>query len=97
MHAQLQVSRQAIALHGAFDHAQVVREFPGELFDIAHAIHALVEPPGEFRRDGLKGDFLIGDERQNDQQPGGVRGALVSSMETSVMNVSTPLTAAMRR
>ena len=70
MHAQLEVARKLVLAGGEGDHRQVVVEFLLELRQVAHVIHALVEAAGELRRDGLDGNLLIGDGRQNDEQLG---------------------------
>ena len=70
MHAQLEVARKLVLPGGVSDHGQVVVEFLLELREVANVIHAFVEAAGELRRNGLDGDLLIGDGRQNDEQLG---------------------------
>jgi hypothetical protein len=66
MHAELEVSRESVALHRKGDHAQAVLEFFAELLGVADIIDAFVKPTGEFRSDGLDWDLLIGDQGEDD-------------------------------
>ena len=68
VHTELQVIRQAVLGNRMGDHSEVVVEFLLELLQVAHVIHALVETPGELRRDGLQRHAFICQRRENDQK-----------------------------
>jgi hypothetical protein len=88
MHAQLQSPRQPILPDSVRDHRQVVELF-FELRRVAHIIHALVEAAENFGAMSDR-DSLARNRRQNTSSSGGVCGAVVSSIETSVTNSRRP-------
>jgi hypothetical protein len=81
---------KAVFLDGKCDDGEVFVELPLKLRRVADVIHALVETPGEFRRDGLQRNFLIAIAARMMSSSGGVCGLSVSSIETSVMNLPAP-------
>ena len=95
--AELQRGGQSVLLHRERNDGEVLVELPLELGDIAHIINALVEAARELGCDGLQGNPLVGERGEDDEQFGGVWGLSVSSIETSVMNLPSPLASAMWR
>ncbi len=68
--AELEVGGEAVAGDGPGDDGEVVVEFAFELGEVTDVIHALVEPAGELRRDGLDGDLFVGQGGEDDREGG---------------------------
>ena len=68
MHAQLEVARQPVALDCELDHREVLGELLLELRHVTNVIDTLVKAAGEFRRDSLSRNVLVGNRCENDQQ-----------------------------
>jgi len=68
MHREFQIGRQAELLDGKGDYRQIFIKFLLKLLQISDVIYPFVESAGKFGGDGLRGDALAGDGRQNQQQ-----------------------------
>lgn len=62
---------EAVGFDGVSEDGEVVVELLLELGDVADVVDSFVETSGEFRRDGLDGNSLVGDGGEDDEHLGG--------------------------